>query len=149
MENFYQKTEEIIVRLFNCYANLQRSQHEYYPGVKLYPSEIHAIECIATTRAINLTELSNQLGLTKGAVSKSVGKLEKLGLLRRYKYVSNQKEVYFHLTELGVQAYEGHKKYHESMIRVLEQYGESVSQEKGEEILRFLQLYLEQMQTLD
>ena len=116
--------------------------------MELYPSEIHAIECIAATRALNLTELSNQLGLTKGAVSKSVGKLEKIGLLRRYKYVSNQKEVYFHLTELGVQAYEGHKRYHEAMDRVMEQYGEAVSKEKGEEILHFLQLYLEQMQTL-
>lgn len=148
MENFYQETETIMVRLFNCYTNLQRSKHEYCSGVELYPSEIHAIECIAATRALNLTELSNQLGLTKGAVSKSVGQLEKIGLLRRYKYVSNQKEVYFHLTELGVQAYEGHKRYHEAMDRVMEQYGEAVSKEKGEEILHFLQLYLEQMQTL-
>ena len=63
MNNFYQETEAIMVRLFNCYTNLQRSKHEYCSGVELYPSEIHAIECIATTRALNLTELSKSTGI--------------------------------------------------------------------------------------
>lgn len=148
MKGFYQDVETIMVRLFNCYANLQRTRHTYGTDVELYPSEIHAIECIATMNTINLTELSKQLGVTKGAVSKIVAKLEKHGLLRRYKYVSNQKEVYFHLTEQGMLAYEGHKRYHQSMDWALEQYGEQLTTEQGEEILRFLQFYFEQMQTL-
>ena len=117
MQNLYQETEAIIVRILNCYTNLQRSKHEYCPGVSLYPSEIHAIECIATIKKINLTELANQLGLTKGATSKLVAKLEKEGLLRRYRYVDNQKEIYFHLTDTGIQAYNGHKLYHADMAQ--------------------------------
>lgn len=148
MGKFHAEAEATIVRLLNCYSNLQRSKYEYCPGVALYPSEIHAIECIALTGTINLTELSKQLGLTRGAVSKGIVKLEKMGLVRRFKYVSNQKEVYLHLTELGVQAYEGHKRYHETMDRVIKAYGEQIPEETGEEILRFLQLYLEQMQKL-
>ena len=148
MQNLYQETEAIIVRILNCYTNLQRSKHEYCPGVSLYPSEIHAIECIATIKKINLTELANQLGLTKGATSKLVAKLEKEGLLRRYRYVDNQKEIYFHLTDTGIQAYNGHKLYNADMARVKEDYCSNVPDEIGDEIVRFLNIYLEQMQKL-
>ena len=149
MSRFHAEAEAIIIRLLNCYTNLLRSKHEYCPGVELYPSEVHAIECIATNSTVNLTELSRQLGVTRGAVSKSVAKMEKMGLMRRYKYVSNQKEVYLHLTELGVQAYEGHKRYHESMDRAMKAYGDQLAEDAQQEILRFLQAYLEQMQQLD
>lgn len=148
MSNFYAEAEETIVRLLNCYTNLQRSKHEYCPGIALYPTEIHAIECIALTSTINLTELSKKLCLTRGAVSKGIAKLEKMGLVRRYKYMSNQKEVYLHLTELGVQAYEGHRRYHEAMNRAMAAHTEQIPEESKKEILRFLQIYLEQMQEL-
>lgn len=148
MRQFFAEAEEVIVRLLNCYTGLQRTKHEYCPGVELYPSEIHAIECIALTSTINLTELSKKLGLTRGAVSKGVLKLEKMGLVRRYKYVSNQKEVYLHLTERGVEACEGHRRYHESMNRTMQEYCESIPEGTRDEILRFLQMYLEQMNGL-
>lgn len=148
MKRFFTEAEAIMVRLFNAYTVLQRSPHEYYPGIELYPSEIHAIECVATEGPLNFTELSKMLGVTRGAVSKCVVKLEKTGLVRRYKYVSNQKEVYLHLTDLGEQAYKGHVRYHEAMNRTLERYGDEISDEKGDEILCFLNLYLEEMRKL-
>lgn len=149
MKQLFSDAEAYMVRLFNCYAEMQKRPYEYCPGVKLYPSEIHAIECIASMSAVNLTELAKQLGLTKGAVSKSVAKMERLGLVRRYKYVSNQKEVYLHLTELGVKAYEGHKAYHEAMADAMERYCRGISEEKGHEILHFLEMYLSEMKKLN
>ncbi len=148
MYEFYNEVEKQVVRIFNCYSELQRRQYEYSPGARLYPSEIHAIECIALTNPINVTELSRMLGMTKGGVSKCVGKLEKMGLVRRYKYVRNQKEVYLHLTEQGLAAFQGHQDYHQGMNQAMEAYGEGLTQEQGEEILRFLNTYLEQMQGL-
>ena len=149
MKKLHEKTEAYMVRLFNCYTDMQKKRHTYADGIELYPSEIHAIERIAEMSTINLTDLAKYLGLTKGAISKSIVKLEQLGLVRRYKYVSNQKEVYLHLTEKGVQAYRGHKEYHAAMDKAMEQYCESVPDEKGQEILRFLDIYLAEMQKLE
>jgi len=149
LKNLFADADAYIIRLFNCYTDMQKHPYEYCPGIKLYPTEIHAIECVANTNAVNLTELAKQLGVTKGAVSKSVAKLEKMGLIRRYKYISNQKEVYLHLTDLGMQAHEGHKAYHSSMAETMERYCSSVSPECGQEILRFLEMYLSEMKKLN
>jgi len=148
VKKLYEKTEAYMVRLFNCYTDLQKKKYPYAPDIELYPSEIHMIEHVAEMGTTNMTELARHLGLTKGAISKSIVKLERLGLVRRYKYISNQKEVYLHLTEKGVLAYNGHKRYHAAMAKSLEQYCDSVSDEKGQELLRFLDLYLSEMQKL-
>ncbi len=149
MKDFYEAVEERFVRILNTYTELQRKKHEYFPGVALYPSEIHAIECIALTSPLNITELAKALGMTKGGASKCVDKLEKMGLVRRYKYMRNQKEVYLHLTELGVEAFHGHEEYHRGMVQAMNTYGEQISQGQGEEILRFMDTYLEQMRLLN
>ena len=148
MKKLHARTEAYMVRLFNCYTDQQKKKHTYGTGIELYPSEIHAIERIAEMSTINLTDLAKHLGLTKGAVSKIIVKLERLGLVRRYKYISNQKEVYLHLTEMGVLAYRGHKEYHAAMNKAMERYCDGVSEETGEEILKFLDIYLTEMQKL-
>lgn len=148
MNGFYEEVESRMVRILNTYTEMQRRCYEYCPGVALHPSEIHAIECIALTNPINITELSRILEMSKGGVSKCVNKLEKLGLVRRYKYMRNQKEVYLHLTERGVEAFKGHKAYHRRMVKAIEEYGVQLTKEQGTEILRFLDTYLEQMTQL-
>lgn len=135
--------------MLNCYSDMQRKKHTYAPEISLYPSEIHAIDAIATMSTINMTELSRQLGVTKSAVTKIVAKLEKQDLIRRYKYIKNQKEIFLHLTQKGVDAYNGHKIYHAAMNKTIEQYFSGLSDEKGQEILNFLELYLSEMKKLN
>ena len=137
------------MQLLNCYSDMQRRKNSYAPGINLYPSEIHAIDAIATMSIINMTELSRRLGVTKGAVTKIAAKLEKLDLIRRYKYVGNQKEVFLHLTQKGLEAYNGHNRYHAAMNKAIEAYFNGISDEKSREILRFLELYLSEMQKLN
>ncbi|MCC8060930.1 MAG: MarR family transcriptional regulator [Clostridiales bacterium] len=149
MNDLYDQAEIRMVRLFNRYMELSKKQREYCPGVVLYPSEIHAIERIATINSINLTELAINLNLTKGAVSKSVVKLERKGLIRRYQYINNRREIYFELTELGRQAYEGHKQYHMEMTREINRFCETISDKQGNCILNYLDVYLKQMERLD
>lgn len=148
MGEFFHEIEKRMVCIFNSYTEMQHRQQEYCPGALLYPSEIHAIECIALTNPINMTELSRMLGMTKGGVSKCIVKLEKLALVRRYKYIKNQKEVYLHLTELGLEAFHGHQRYHQGMDEAVKAYGKRLTKEQGAEILRFLDIYLSQMQGL-
>lgn len=136
-------------QLFNRYMELSKKTYEYCKGVSLYPSEIHTISFIAESSTVNLTDISNYLGMSRGAITKMIGKLEKMGLLERYKYYPNQKEIYVHLTPLGVEAYEGHVRYHEKMWKRLSGYYEKLPSEKQMLILEFLELYLDQMFCLE
>ena len=137
-----------MVQLFNRYMDLSKKRHEYCEGIALYPNEIHTVEYIAVSSTTNFTDIAVQMGLTRGAVSKLIGRLEELGLLVRYKYHPRQKEIYVHLTDTGVQAYEGHKKYHESMWHRLSEYFDGLPEEQRAVILEFLKTYLDGMQSL-
>lgn len=146
--SFNDQIETYMVCILNTYSDLQRQQYEYCAGVPLYPTEIHAIECIAAGGPINVTELANMLGMSKGGVSKCAVKLENRGLIKRYKYMENNKEVYLHLTELGLKAYQGHQQYHQKMDETMEAYGAMLNPEQREAVLCFLKTYLAEMQDL-
>lgn len=147
-KNRYDEAEHYMVKLFNRYLEMGKRPYEYCEGVSLYPNEIHAVEYIATSSTTNQTDLSVKQGITRGAVSKMVSKLESMGLLCRYKYYPTQKEIYLHLTELGVRAYEGHKEYHADMWHNLSSYFSKIDEEKQDVILEFLRKYDEEMQKL-
>lgn len=147
--NRYSEAEHAVMQLFNRFSELSKKTYEYCPGVSLYPNEIHTIEYIALTSSTNMTDIANQMGLTKGAVSKMIVKLESQGLLERYKYQPSQKDIYIHLTKLGVQAFEGHKAYHASMWANLNSYFGELEQEHQQVVLDFLGAYLKEMQKLE
>lgn len=146
--NRYLEAEYYMVQLCNRAMELSKKCYEYCPGISLYPNEIHTVEYIAESSTTNMTDIANQMGLTKGAVSKMIAKLESQGLLERYKYQPSQKDIYVHLTELGVQAYEGHKVYHAAMREQLNHYFEGLDPEHRKAILAFLDVYLTEMKNL-
>jgi DNA-binding MarR family transcriptional regulator len=65
---------------------------------------------------MNVTELADLAGVTKGAISQVVSKLEKKGAVRRYKSEGNEKEVLVELTDKGREIYERHQKVNEETI---------------------------------
>ncbi|MGI6623678.1 MAG: MarR family transcriptional regulator [Acetivibrionales bacterium] len=148
LSSFTIKVERYMEQMFNRYLELSKSSYEYCEGIPLYPSEIHAVEYIAYNSETNLSDLANAMSLTKGAISKMVVKLEKMGLIKRFKYLENQKDVYLHLTKLGMEANEGHKKYHKNMYEALDRYFESVSEEHKQVILDYLNKYLTELNKL-
>ena len=148
MHNIYSEVDHYIVNLFNAYTDMQKTKREYVPGVNLYPSEIHAIERIVDMEDLNLTELADYLGITRGAATKMTNKLQKMGLIERYKQPSNKKEIYLKPTEQGIEAYHGHQQYHAKMDTNLTNYLESLPNTKQATILTFLKLYLDEMKNL-
>ena len=147
--NRYTEADSYMMQLFNRFSELSKKSYEYCEGVSLYPTEIRTIVYIAVTSSTNMTDIANQMGLTKGAVSKMIAKLESQSLLERYKYQPSQKDIYIHLTELGVRAYEGHKTYYASMRDNLKNYFAGMDGEHQQVILDFLDTYLNEMQNLD
>jgi len=67
---------------------------------------------IGTHPDINGTSLAKIMGVTKGAISQVIKKLEKKKLVDRYQNPTNNKEILLRLTKKGEIDYHGHEAYH-------------------------------------
>jgi DNA-binding MarR family transcriptional regulator len=85
----------------------------------MYPSERHFLNMIGEHQGVNITEFANATGITKGAVSQIVNKLENKGFVRRYKSGNNNKEVFLELTRDGLDIYIKNKKTNDETIKPL------------------------------
>ncbi len=59
------------------------------------------------------------MGVTKGAISQVVKKLETKGIVRRYKKSSNDKEVFVELTKTGSDMYRKHQAINDETVKTL------------------------------
>ncbi|MGN9164854.1 MarR family transcriptional regulator [Tissierellaceae bacterium HCP3S3_D8] len=76
-------------------------------------SQVHCIDCIGNLQDTNVTKISEELNMTKGAISKITKKLLSEGLIKQYKKSDNKKEVFFELTDRGWEIYHAHRKLHD------------------------------------
>lgn len=102
-------------------------------GDFLYRIELHVIEAIGKHHNYNLTDLSEHLNVTKGAISQKVKILEKKGYISRYKNINNRKEILFRLTEKGNNIFLGHEEFHKNFNQKL---NESIGTFKKSDIRR-------------
>ncbi|MBC3886776.1 MarR family transcriptional regulator [Acetobacterium paludosum] len=129
---------EKIIKLLNKINQSNKIPRDYGTGHILHQSEIHTIEAIKNHANVNASELSNILGITNGAVTQITSKLKKKGLVDQYNTVSNKKEVYYRLTDKGEIANLGHDKHHKEVYKKLNQYIDSLEDDKIEIINTFL-----------
>jgi len=110
--HLFQDIAAQFVRVMNTYNALEKTPLDFGTNELLYPSEIHTIEAIGKNHGINVTELGDTLGVTKGAVSQKVTRLVRKGLVTKVKAPFSEKEVSLKLTDKGWMAFEGHEKFH-------------------------------------
>ncbi|EPS53035.1 MarR family transcriptional regulator [Clostridium botulinum A1 str. CFSAN002368] len=84
-----------------------RGEYEKY-GV----SEIHCIDFIGKIENPNVTKISENMNMTRGAISKICKKLLNSKLIDKYKKPDNDKEIYFKLTKSGEELYKRHEIKH-------------------------------------
>lgn len=105
-------------RMVNLYNKLERRPLDFGTGELLHPSEIHLIEAVDEGRGLTVTALAGVFGITKGAVSQLVTRLEHKGYLLR-RPGRNDKEVLLELTGRGRTAALHHAALHRRMDAAL------------------------------
>jgi len=75
-------------------------------------SEVHCLDAVYRLPDVNVTKLTEDSHITKGAVSKIIKKLLRSGAIYSYKKPENKKEIYFGLTEKGKLIAEQHVHFH-------------------------------------
>ena len=119
------KLEELLTLLNQLVAKLaaiQQAPREYGTGVPLHGSEIHTIQAIGKSAGINVTQLAEKMGVTKGAVSQMVSRLVGKGMVQKEPARDNAKEVVLGLTELGLLGCRNHEKFDMGVLETVREY---------------------------
>ena len=129
---------EQILRISNKLIFLEKKSIVKHGDLKLYPSEIHLIDVIAKGQDINASKMAARLGVTKGAVSQTLTRLEKKGILIKTRDPQNKNELTVHFTLLGKKVLEEQRKLRAAFYEEYAKYFSNISQEEEEIIMGFL-----------
>jgi DNA-binding MarR family transcriptional regulator len=102
----------LLERIVNKYTKLERIPLDFGTGEALLPSELHILEAIGDGAAETVTGIADRLGITKGAVSQIVARLDARGYLIRRRNAHFGKEILTTLSDKGMTAYAGHGELH-------------------------------------
>lgn len=91
---------------------LDKIPRRYGTDELFYTSELVAAEMIGYAPGINITELAQSMGITKGGVSQLIKKLEKKGLVIRFQDAVNKKKVHLKLSMKGEIVFHQHQLFH-------------------------------------
>jgi DNA-binding MarR family transcriptional regulator len=105
------------MRLVHKYNAMEKTPARHGKDFDLFHSERHILDKVGENPGINVTEFAQVAGVTKGAISQVIKKLEQKGLVRRYKKSGNDKEVFIELTEIGKDICQDRKRINQETIQ--------------------------------
>ena len=124
------KISYIILRVVLKFLDIDRRTRCYGTDEQLFNAEIHMIKAIKENEGLHVTGLANILGVTKGAVSQIIGKLEKKGMILKEKDIDNQSKLILKLTPKGEIAHANHEKYHQQIDDAVKEILEDASEQE-------------------
>ena len=118
---------------------LEKTPRPYGTEELLTASEIHLIEIIGRNDdTFSVTDLARFLGVTKGAVSQNLKKLENKALTMKHEDPENISRSIVRLTTKGKTAFYAHKHWHETMDGGFDEYYQNLGEDKITFLLDFL-----------
>lgn len=115
-------------RVVKLWHDLEKKPQKFGTDEELYGSEIHLIETIGENNHFSVTDIAKQLGVTKGAVSQTLKKLETKGLAEKYSDPQNSSRAIVELTSKGKMAFYAHEHWHEQVDGGFKAYMNSLAQ---------------------
>jgi DNA-binding MarR family transcriptional regulator len=127
-----------IMQVVNKIIFSEKKKVMKFKGISLYPSEIHLLLVIKDDIDSNATKIAKQLGLTKGAVSQTLSRLEKKGVILKIKDPYNKNELNLSLTDFGKEAYELCQSTKMAFIEAHDELLTKLNSKEKEVVLKFL-----------
>jgi DNA-binding MarR family transcriptional regulator len=120
-KNTEASTEQFFRIINQLIFNEKNNMLVYGDNLKLFPSEIHLILMITNGKFENYSRIVHQLGVTKGAVSQTISRLVKKGILEKKKNIKNN-DLTILLTDLGKKVHKQCKIIQGRMFNQLSSY---------------------------
>ena len=132
---------ENFVRIVKLYVELEKAPRSFGTDEALYSSEIHLIELIGDHEEnLGITDLAKLAGVTKGAISQNLKKLENKGLVIKEEDEENVSRLIVKLTSKGKAAFYTHRYWHETMDGGYKKYLMSLGEDKIIFLMEFLSI---------
>jgi DNA-binding MarR family transcriptional regulator len=106
MDNELQTLIDLFLKILHLYSVIGKKPKDYGTGDLLYIAEIHTITVVGKNKEINMTQLADMMGVTKGAISQTIRKLVNKNIIIKSNDV-NKKEINLKLSEKGLKVYKG------------------------------------------
>lgn len=132
------KLAQTLVRVFNKFTENEKKPRYFGVPELMHASEIHMVMLIGDNPGVHGAELARVAGVTRGAISQILAKLEKKGLVQKIKDPENSLKKVPVLTNKGKVAYYAHEQYHEEMDRDIYAYVDRLTDEQVTVIEKFL-----------
>lgn len=139
MDTLTDKIKKQIIQVINKIIFSEKKRVMKFRGTSLYPSEVHLLLVIENDIDTNATEIAKQLGLTKGAVSQTLSRLEKKGIIIKSKDPYNKNELTLSLTGFGKEAYHFCQSTKMAFIEAHDDLLAKLNPKEKEVLLNFLQ----------
>jgi DNA-binding MarR family transcriptional regulator len=111
-----------IRRVLNRTMLLEKRSIFRHEALRLYPSEIHLLQVINEESGLSAGEMAKRLGVTNGAVSQTLNRLEKKGVITKSKNPSLKNKLTVHFTTSGKAAFQGFGQEQEATLKAFSNY---------------------------
>ena len=119
MENELQQLIDQFLKILNLYAVISRKPKDYGTGDLLYLSEVHTISMVGKNDFLNMTQLAEIMGVTRGAISQTIRKLVSKNFIIKSNS-RNRKEINLELSEKGRIVFLGLATFHKEIFAFAE-----------------------------
>ncbi|RKD31139.1 transcriptional regulator [Lacrimispora algidixylanolytica] len=128
---------------------LDKKTRYYGTDVPIFHSEIHVIKAIAEHSYIHVGGLADILGVTKGAVSEILKKLERKALVKKEVDELNLSRYLLSLTEKGQKAHKNHMIYHDIINNMVDTELQNATEAEIQFLSNFLLALISKVQNFD
>ncbi len=125
-------------RVSKLWQQLDSKPRKFGTENDLSGSEIHLIEVVGQNEGLSVTDLARRLGITKGAVSQTLKKLEAKGLVVKEVDPTNTSRMTVSLSTKGKVAFYSHLQWHETVDGGFRDYFVNLPEDK----IRFMEEFL-------
>lgn len=132
---------KVINSLYNTINSIKTRQKEaqvFKDNTTLNQADIKLIDAIALNPNQNASYLANILNISRGAISQSVNRLEKMKIIKRVPLKGNKKEKIIQLTALGKKFKEEKDKNHQADNKEICEFLKNLTADQRQAILMFL-----------
>ncbi len=130
-------------------VELDKKTRYFGTDVPIFHSEIHVIMAIAEHSGIHVGGLADVLGVTKGAVSEILKKLERKALVIKDIDDLNLSRYSLSLTEKGKKAHKNHMYYHSVLNNIVENELQNATEAELKFLSNFLSSLISRVENFD
>ena len=116
-------------RAVNKFLEKQKKPRHYGLKILLYPAEIDAIKWIGENREISVTRLADLSGVTKGAISQTLARLQQKKILKKTVDPVNKSRIVLKLTTVGHRVFKAYRQKQQRQDKELTRFLASLKSE--------------------